>query len=283
MDIKVIAFDLDDTALWLDHNTFTKETKEAFLEAHQRGITLLPVTGRPYTMRPEAIDEMRPYFPLGVFSLGAEIRDMQTEELLYSKVLPKEEIIRVAELCKQKGWELELGSFGKQHMTKVAQAYREENFKKSFAGKVKLAFRRTIPEVIIEDSLTFAKETKLPIDKMNIRLTENQEDNEVIRCMKDWKVSVARTNVHFFEVTAEGVDKGQGLNRACQMLGLSIQNAIAFGDSGNDIPMLKSAGFSVAMQNAQEEVKAIAKAITDTNENNGVAKAIRRYVLNDCD
>ncbi|MBQ2527954.1 MAG: HAD hydrolase family protein, partial [Spirochaetales bacterium] len=54
---------------------------------------------------------------------------------------------------------------------------------------------------------------------------------------------------------------------------------MALGDDYNDIPMLQKAGYSVAMENAVPEVKAAARYITDTNNNDGVAKAIKRYVF----
>lgn len=57
---------------------------------------------------------------------------------------------------------------------------------------------------------------------------------------------------------------------------------MACGDSSNDAAMLRAAGFAVAMGNATEEIKALADAVTDTNDADGVAKAIETYVLNRC-
>lgn len=55
---------------------------------------------------------------------------------------------------------------------------------------------------------------------------------------------------------------------------------MAMGDANNDLEMIEFAGLGIAMGNANEQVKAIAQDITDTNENNGVAKAIEKHILN---
>ena len=81
------------------------------------------------------------------------------------------------------------------------------------------------------------------------------------------------------EVNALGVNKGEGLVRLGKLLGIERDEIMACGDGMNDFEMLKAVGFGVAMENAMEEVKQAADYITDTNENNGVAKAIEKFAL----
>ncbi|HLQ71635.1 MAG TPA: Cof-type HAD-IIB family hydrolase [Bacillota bacterium] len=84
------------------------------------------------------------------------------------------------------------------------------------------------------------------------------------------------TNV---EVNPQGVHKANGLRRVCRELGLKMENVMSVGDSLNDIKMIQEAGIGVAMGNAQDAVKKAADAITETNDEDGVALAIERYAL----
>ena len=81
------------------------------------------------------------------------------------------------------------------------------------------------------------------------------------------------------EINAAGVNKGKGLLELGEILGISREEIMAFGDGDNDIAMLREVGFGVAMENADEEVKAVADYVTGSNDEDGVAKAIARFVL----
>jgi Cof subfamily protein (haloacid dehalogenase superfamily) len=81
------------------------------------------------------------------------------------------------------------------------------------------------------------------------------------------------------EIMPGGIDKGTGIREYAQIRNIPAEEIMAIGDQENDIPMLKSAGYSVAMDNAPETVKQAAGYQTASNEENGVAKAIRKYVL----
>ena len=92
-------------------------------------------------------------------------------------------------------------------------------------------------------------------------------------------LSITRTHTWLVEATAPGVDKGSGLRRLCQMLGVAPERVMAVGDSENDIPMLQAAGFAVAMGNATPALKAVADWIAPTLDEEGAAVALQRWVL----
>ncbi|MFC4557562.1 Cof-type HAD-IIB family hydrolase [Virgibacillus kekensis] len=84
------------------------------------------------------------------------------------------------------------------------------------------------------------------------------------------------TNV---EVNPKGVNKASALKKVCDELNITMNNVLAMGDSLNDIKMIEQAGMGIAMGNAQEAIKKAADYVTDTNDNNGVAKALEKFVL----
>lgn len=92
-------------------------------------------------------------------------------------------------------------------------------------------------------------------------------------------ILLTRSGIHNIEIMPAGVDKGSGIRDMARLLGVPMEQVMALGDEGNDIPMLKAAGYGIAMGNASEEAKAAARYVTDTNENCGFAKAIERYAL----
>lgn len=93
------------------------------------------------------------------------------------------------------------------------------------------------------------------------------------------EVEIVGSLKYNIEVNAAGVNKGSGLVELGKRLGIEREEIMAFGDGDNDEPMLRKAGFGVAMANAEEKVKATADYITGSNEEDGVAKAIERFVL----
>jgi len=83
------------------------------------------------------------------------------------------------------------------------------------------------------------------------------------------------------DINAGGIDKGTGVRTLAEMFGLSKEEICVFGDYSNDLPMFEAAGFSVAMGNGNDEVKRRATVVTATNDEDGVAAAIKQYVLGD--
>ena len=92
-------------------------------------------------------------------------------------------------------------------------------------------------------------------------------------------VVVVNSSSVALEINAEGADKGTGMLWLGEQLGISREEIMACGDSYNDYEMLKAVGWSVAMANGEDSVKKIADYITDTNDNDGVAKAFEKFVL----
>ncbi|NQN10848.1 HAD family phosphatase [Streptococcus suis] len=91
--------------------------------------------------------------------------------------------------------------------------------------------------------------------------------------------STVRSQDYLLEILPNGASKATGLKKLADRLGILPEEIMAMGDANNDLEMIEFAGLGIAMGNANEQVKAIAQDITDTNENNGVAKAIEKHIL----
>lgn len=104
------------------------------------------------------------------------------------------------------------------------------------------------------------------------------------RVRHDWaqlqsKVMVTSSGPHNIEIIPPSVSKWEGLKYFCQKWGLSAEEVMAFGDSGNDLEMLTHAGASVAMENSSEAVKRVAKFRAGNHTNDGVAQFINENVV----
>ncbi|CDB11512.1 cof-like hydrolase [Bacteroides sp. CAG:633] len=90
---------------------------------------------------------------------------------------------------------------------------------------------------------------------------------------------MGRWHPAFVDVTAKGNTKQKGIDEIIRHFGIRLEDTIAFGDGGNDISMLRHAGIGIAMGNAADHVKAAADYVTDTVDNDGIAKAIEQWVM----
>lgn len=111
------------------------------------------------------------------------------------------------------------------------------------------------------------------------------EDIETVQAIRqhieEWKgLEISNSSIYNLEINPLGVSKATALEQLCEHMGISMQEVIAVGDSLNDIKAIKAAGLGVAMENAQDEVKAAADAITFSNNDHGVAEVIRRFIFN---
>ncbi len=83
----------------------------------------------------------------------------------------------------------------------------------------------------------------------------------------------------FVDITATAADKAKGIEKMAGLMGIDIAETMAFGDGGNDVPMLRHAGIGVAMGNALPEVQAMADYVTTAVDADGIATALRHYGL----
>ena len=95
------------------------------------------------------------------------------------------------------------------------------------------------------------------------------------------RASVMRSQAYYCDVTPPGIDKGRLVDLLAERLAVPREEIAVLGDMGNDVEMFHRAGFPIAMGNATPEIKAVAQATTLSNDEDGFAVAIERYILGD--
>lgn len=112
------------------------------------------------------------------------------------------------------------------------------------------------------------------------------EDHEALRRLENQIIEeiglsqiVTHRSEDYLEVTARGYDKGTAVTALSRIYNIPTSQIMAIGDENNDVDMLRTAGISVAMANATAQAKQAARYITDSNNDDGVAKAIQRFVF----
>lgn len=136
---------------------------------------------------------------------------------------------------------------------------------------------------------------KLPYTSKEVNsFAKNHLFNKVVCCFGDVKIlekrmsqlpqemyerfSIFKSQPVLFEIMPKGVNKGFGMKQLCQLLNISSDEVMAFGDEANDIEMIKFAKYGIAMANAVDELKKEAYAIAETNDNDGVGKTILKFL-----
>jgi len=267
--IKLVAIDMDGTLL-NSKKELLEETKQYFKDFHKKETDTLLVlcTGRPESgIRPYLKDlgylEENHYI---ISQNGANIYESRTGKRVMDAFLESAAIQKWIELGKKH--EISVMGAGVDYYYCFDQEPTEwmEFDVKLVSGKLK-----RIP----------TKES-LNTDFYKILLMGDEEQlNEFETFIpEEWRDEfyVVRSQKYLVEVLTKGVNKAFGLEKLAQKLNIQPSEIAAVGDAANDIEMLEYAGLAIAMGNASEEVKAIADIITDTNENNGVIKAIDNLI-----
>ena len=267
--IKLVAIDMDGTLL-NSKKELLEETKQYFKDFHKKETETLLVlcTGRPETgIRPYLKDlgylEENHYI---ISQNGASIYESQTGKRVMDAFVDSTAIQKWIELGKKHG--ISVMGAGVDYYYSFDEDPTEwmEFDVKLVSGKLK-----RIP----------TKES-LNTDFYKILLMGDEEQlNEFETFIpQEWRDEfyVVRSQKYLVEVLTKGVNKAFGLEKLAQKLNILPSEIAAIGDAANDIEMLEYAGLAIAMGNASEEVKSISDIVTDTNENNGVIKAIDQLI-----
>lgn len=280
-DVKLIALDLDGTLLDEDKK-IPPSGVTALRQARARDIQIAICTGRNHT------DIL--YFARilgmalwGVSANGAYVCATDSGKPVYKNPLDAGLTDEVIRLCREYGTTPCLHTpcceYTGEAFARIVDMLREQGIQPFFnpqnkyipvpdeeweqvAGRENGCFTKGI---IYHDSLETVAE-------METRLREHG----------GFEVSPSvmfRGTMRNLEVNRKGVSKGAALEALSRRLGFGMEQVMAIGDSENDLTMLRMSGYGVAMGNAAENIKSAARFVTGSNQENGVAYAVRRWAL----
>lgn len=314
--INLIALDLDGTFM-NDKKQITEENCRVVREAVQAGVTVVISTGRPYSGLPvETLTQIGIEYAItangaAIYRLpgrngmleNACIPDdgcLSERECIYSleeEVTPDNESLSERVCIYSDGMDC---TFAVEMVAQASardiqadafiegQGYCQQYFydrieRLAFSEKMKEYIRTT--RKTVENLAEFIKLCGKPVEKVSMSFYRDDQgiwqgyDWALDKYGKDDSLHAVSGGFHNLEISKGSATKGNGLRILAGMLGIGMNETMACGDSQNDMDILEAAAVGVAMGNADEEVKQIADYVTKSNEEDGVAYAIRKLIL----
>lgn len=278
-EIRLVAIDLDGTMLNNDKK-LTEHTKEVLVRAGKEGILIVPATGRHHNGIPKEVAELEGvrYF---LTTNGAAVYDKKEDRYLYEDAMPCTFALQILESLMQ--YDILVDAFI------GGNAYRSD-------ADMDYVTYLQIPDVVKEfirnsrkgvpSLYDYIKENHLDVYKYTLNFKPDGQGgylnrDQVLKMAESEKrLSCVCGGLNNLELTNHTATKGNALMQLGELLGIKKEQIMAIGDSGNDYTMLKAAGIGVAMENAEPLVLEAADFVTKSNEENGVAYVIERYLLN---
>lgn len=269
MKYKMLVLDLDGT-LTNSKKIITKKTKEAITKAALKGTVIVLASGRP-SQGVEPLAEELHLKEIGGYILpfnGGIIKDCRTDTIIYKKLLSENIKYQIAKIADKYCINVLTYKNGNIIATGIDQYVALESkingIKIEIVSDIANEIESDIPKFIFTDH------------DYRLQVIEPYVKKEL-----SGKANVFRSDPFFLEVVPIGIDKALSLARLLQILGMSKDEIICCGDGFNDISMIEYAGLGVAMENAQQKVKLVANYITLSNDNDGVAEVIEKFILNE--
>lgn len=273
MKVSMIAFDLDGTFLD-DRKEIPPENIRAIERAAERGAYIVPATGRIYEGIPEKIKAL-PFMRYFLTINGAYVYDAAEDKILRRAELSAEESLRILDYadtqpvlydCYQDNW---------GYMTRTMLERVEEYV--DIPGILKLIKTLRTPVDSLPETI---KQRGRPVQKLQLYVPDAADKARIMRELEQRfpDIAVSSSVSCNIEINSREATKGQALLGLCRHLNIPPEEVIAFGDGSNDADMLRAAGLGVAVANAEEEVKAAADLITQSNNDCGVARVIERFI-----
>lgn len=269
MKYKLLALDLDGT-LTNSRKEISPRTLETLIRAQrEKGLKIILASGRPtYGVAPLAdkleLDKFGGYI---LAYNGGEIINWQTHNILYKKHLDAEVLPYLYE-CAQKN-NFAIVTYDNEYVL-TEKPDDEYVLKEALLNVMKIKkvdnFLNAVKHPIVK-CLIVGEPTRLA--RLEIEMKAHLKD----------RMGVFRSEPYFLELVPKGIDKALSLAVLLKKLDLKREELMAAGDGFNDLSMVKFAGMGIAMANAQEVVKENADFITLSNDEDGVACAVEKFIL----
>ncbi len=275
--IRIVALDLDGTLLD-SQKRLSDRSRAALAHAAEAGALIVPTTGRFFGMMPPAVRDL-PFVRYAITINGAQVYDRATDTAIVREEIPLDAALAIMEIldrhdvvydCYRQNW----GWMTAALQDKAADYATDDHYLRMIRE-----FRKPVPEL-----KAHLRATAADGDVQKVMLFARRGDSaaaqdelaaivrEVAAAFPDVKITSSTANN--LEINSAAAHKGRALARFADHLGLSLANCAAFGDGMNDFTMVEAAGLGVAMANAAPEVKRVAKLVTRSNDDDGVARVL---------
>jgi len=268
--IKLIVIDLDGTLLDTKKN-ISEENKKAIKAAVERGVKVTIFTGRNYHSAKRYLEELNLDIPV-TFQNGAFIMDFKSKKVIREIYLDSEVALKVIEGARREGvfYILYRDFLSEKDMV----------IDKRYYGPYEFYLKQNKRRIIFSnDVLNCLSSTVAEVALIG----EEEKVKKAVQLVKGGDASVIKSttlqNHTFYEIFGPNCSKAIALQILENYFKVTKDEVMFIGDGYNDIEIMKIVGFPVAMENASEDVKRYAKFITKSNEENGVAYAIEKFVL----
>lgn len=265
-EYKLIAMDLDDTLLTSELQ-ISEKTKRTLLQCQEDGIRVILASGRPiYAIERYAKElELEKYGGYIVGFNGAAVKDCKSKSLIMQRNLSMDYIQTLFDLSIEN--KVHIHTYvGDDIITPQNNPYTE------IEGNLTGMTIREVDDFVkaVDQEVVKVLMLENPVYLRNVydKLSHDLGD----------KLSLTISKPYFLEIMAKGIEKSAALTHICSKLDIKKENMIAFGDSYNDLSMLTGSGLGIAMANAQEDVKKQSDYVTDSNDEDGIAKALWRFI-----
>ena len=283
--IKLIATDMDGTLLNAAHE-ISQENVDAIKFAQSQGITVAIATGRAFyeANTPVAETDLSvPYICLN----GAEVRD-ESFNIMNTSNLNHELVERIKAILDREDVYYQVYTnrgIYTEDPTRDLDIYLDIARNAGQQGdveKIKAGIQKRIDNGTLKIVDNYKDIEDIPGELIMKVLAFNPDLEKIERIGKELSaissLAVSSSSRGNLEITHSDAQKGIALETIANQLHIDLNEVMAIGDNLNDASMLERVGYPVAMDNAMPEVKAIAKLVTDTNENSGVGKAIMKVL-----
>lgn len=275
--IRIVALDLDGTLLD-SQKRLSDRSRAALAHAAEAGALIVPTTGRFFGMMPPAVRDL-PFVRYAITINGAQVYDRATDTAIVREEIPLDAALAIMEIldrhdvvydCYRQNW----GWMTAALQDKAADYATDDHYLRMIRE-----FRKPVPEL-----KAHLRATAADGDVQKVMLFARRGDaaaaqdelaaivREVAAAFPDVKITSSTANN--LEINSAAAHKGRALARFADHLGLSLANCAAFGDGMNDFTMVEAAGLGVAMANAAPKVKRVAKLVTRSNDDDGVARVL---------
>lgn len=266
---KIIALDMDGTLL-NDKKVITDKTKDALIKARERGVKVVLASGRP-------VDGLKKYLKeLNLISdeeyvlsfNGSLVQKVKSEEVIYEIGLKGKDLHYLYDISQNLDVNIHAFSASKGLITPKASKYTK------------------VEADLNGIDFSICDFGDISEDEHIVKVMFIDEEEIIDRVIKNLpaeiyeKYKVVRSTPFFLEEINKKSGKATGLAALAKYLNVSKDEIIAVGDAENDLDMIEYAGLGVAMGNASEKVKKAADYITGSNNEDGIAEIIEKFILN---